>query len=200
MPTQPTPQKTLPNQLIADSRQSIASAKGRSAFGRNSGLTLIELIMSLTIGSILIIFIFSSFTALIKTQRLLLGFNYMQTTNSNLLRLIKDDLRWGDIQLDSDFSPTQFTVTTNQGQATYTWNQPDQQLTRQLTTDTGTTTEVIHPQNLVIADFEVINRTPANHLPLIQVTITTKHTSRNLQQLVLEKTLTVTRKSKQFML
>src|SRR3989337_168659 len=63
----------------------------------NSGLTLIEMLLSMTLGAFLAIIIVNSLTSLIKSQRLLLAFNRLEINTTRILNQLQTDIRWAEI-------------------------------------------------------------------------------------------------------
>ena len=158
-----------------------------------SGLSLIEMLLSLTLSAFLAIIIVNSLTSLIRSQRLLLAFNRLEVNTTRILNQLQTDIRWADIITVPD--PQTINIIIDEtNHITYQWDSDQQQLTRTLNNQILTT----HPETVLLTDFEATNlraNTPKTNLPLIQLLITatpTDHLSRN--KLILEKNITYTTK------
>ncbi len=153
------------------------------------GFTLVELIVALSVSSVLIVLIFSSFLQLIKVQSKLLAFNHLQSTNNRILTQLKDDIRWGKVQL-TPWSDNQLVIDLNDNLITYTWD--GTVLTRQ----SGTQLEKLQPDNVDITEVNFENLTlDSNHFPLIRVLVASKPKSPQQQFLQLENQVTYTTKA-----
>ena len=150
------------------------------------GLTLTELLISLTLGSFILLIIFKTFFDLLTLQRTLTAFNYLQTTGTRLILQLQQDIRWAkDITVPDS---NQIIITrSNDTQIIYQWADD------KLTSLTIGSPERLHPENVLVSDFSIsLVPTRPQHLPLVKISLDLKSTDPKLTKLVSGKTLTVT--------
>jgi len=163
----------------------------------STGMTLIELLISLAVGSLLVIVLLNVFANLIKTQRLLLAFNRLEVNTHRILNQMQDDIRWAKAVSVPNSQIVQI-YTEDDEWIIYQWKANEQVLSR---TAQGTE-EIIHPASMLTADFAVEQLRPnpdESWQPLIKVLITVMPADKNLLgKLALEKQTTYTTKVKEY--